>query len=36
VFGGPAANINSPSTFGTIGSQADTPRVIQFALKLVF
>jgi hypothetical protein len=36
VFGGPSANINSPSTFGVIGSQANTPRVIQFALKLVF
>ena len=36
VFGGPAANINSPSTFGTIGSQANDPRVVQFALKLVF
>ena len=36
VFGGPAANINNPSTFGTIGSQANTPRVIQFALKLLF
>jgi len=36
VFGGPAANINNPSTFGVIGSQANTPRVIQFALKLVF
>jgi len=36
VFGGPATNINNPSTFGTIGSQANTPRVIQFAIKLVF
>ena len=36
VFGGPAANINSPSTFGTIGSQANEPRVAQFALKLLF
>jgi hypothetical protein len=36
VFGYPAANINSPSTFGVIGSQANTPRVIQFALKLIF
>jgi hypothetical protein len=36
VFGGPSANVNSPSTFGTIGSQANTPRVIQFAMKLVF
>ena len=36
AFGGPAANINSPSTFGVIGSQNNTPRVIQFALKLIF
>ena len=36
VFGGPATNVNNPSTFGTIGSQANTPRVIQFAMKLVF
>jgi hypothetical protein len=36
VFGGPATNINSPSTFGTIGSQANEPRVAQFALKLLF
>jgi len=36
VFGGPAANINNPTTFGVISSQANTPRVIQFALKLVF
>jgi hypothetical protein len=36
VFGGPSANINSPGNFGVIGSQANTPRVIQGALKLVF
>lgn len=36
VFGGPAANVNSPNTFGIIGGQADTPRVIQFAMKLIF
>ncbi len=36
VFAGPAANINNPTTFGIIGSQANTPRIIQFALKLVF
>jgi hypothetical protein len=36
VFGGPASNINNPSTFGTIGSQANTPRVVQFAVKLLF
>jgi hypothetical protein len=36
VFGGPSASINNPSTFGIIGSQANTPRLIQFALKLIF
>ena len=36
VFGGPAANINNPSTFGVIGGQANTPRLMQFAMKLIF
>jgi hypothetical protein len=36
VFSGPAANLNNPTTFGVIGSQANTPRVMQFALKLIF
>ncbi|HWB95219.1 MAG TPA: carboxypeptidase-like regulatory domain-containing protein [Bryobacteraceae bacterium] len=36
VFGGPAASINNPSTFGIISSQANTPRLIQFAIKLIF
>jgi hypothetical protein len=36
VFGGPSANINNPTTFGIIGGQANTPRIIQFALKLIF
>jgi Carboxypeptidase regulatory-like domain len=36
VFSGPAADVNSPATFGVIGSQANTPRVIQFAMKLIF
>lgn len=36
VFGGPAANINNAASFGVIGSQANTPRVIQFGLKLIF
>lgn len=34
-FGGPAANINAPATFGRIGSTGQ-PRQIQFALKYVF
>jgi len=36
VFGGPAANLNAPATFGRIGGQANTPRNIQLALKYVF
>jgi len=36
VFGGPSANINNPSTFGIISGQANTPRVIQFGMKLIF
>jgi hypothetical protein len=35
-FGGPAANINSPNTFGILSSQANQPRVIQFAMKFIF
>jgi hypothetical protein len=36
VFGGPAANLNAPATFGRIGGQANTPRNIQLALKYMF
>jgi hypothetical protein len=36
VFSGPSANINNPSTFGIISGQANTPRLIQLALKLIF
>ena len=36
VFSGPAANINNPGTFGVIGGQANSPRLIQFAAKLIF
>jgi Carboxypeptidase regulatory-like domain len=36
VFGGPSANLNSPDSFGLISSQANTPRIIQLALKFVF
>jgi hypothetical protein len=35
VFGGPGTAINS-NTFGVISSQANAPRSIQFALKLLF
>lgn len=36
VFGGPASDFNNLNTFGIIGYQANTPRVIQFAMKLIF
>ncbi len=36
VFGGPAANINNPATFGVIGGQANTPRLIQLGAKIIF
>lgn len=36
VFSGPSANINNPTTFGIIGGQANSPRLIQFAMKLIF
>src|SRR4029077_6116015 len=35
-FAGPAADVNTPDTFGHIFAQANTPRVIQLALKLNF
>jgi hypothetical protein len=36
VFSGPSANINNPGTFGVVSGQANTPRLIQLALKLIF
>lgn len=36
VFGGPSTNINDPTSFGTVGYQANTPRTIQFSLKVNF
>jgi hypothetical protein len=35
-FGSPGADLNSPTTFGAISSTVNNPRVIQFALKLLF
>ena len=36
VFGGPQSNVNNPVTFGRLRSLANTPRSIQFGLKLIF
>ena len=36
VFGGIAANINAPATFGTVSGQENVPRNIQFGLKYIF
>ncbi|HYO82540.1 MAG TPA: TonB-dependent receptor [Bryobacteraceae bacterium] len=36
VFGSPGSNINAPANFGRIGSQANSPRSIQLALKYMF
>lgn len=36
VFGGPAASVTSPASFGRISSQANEPRHIQLALKYLF
>jgi hypothetical protein len=35
-FATPGSDLNSPATFGVISSTVNTPRVIQFALKLLF
>jgi hypothetical protein len=35
-FGQPGSDVNSPTTFGVINSTVNTPRVIQFALKVAF
>ena len=36
ILGYPSTYLNNPATFGIISSQANTPRVIQLALKLNF
>jgi hypothetical protein len=35
-FGNPNSNISNPARVGTITSQSNSPRVIQFALRLEF
>jgi hypothetical protein len=35
-FGQPGADLNSPTTFGIINTTVNNPRVIQFALKVLF
>jgi len=36
VFGGPSTSINDPTSFGIVGYQANSPRTIQFSLKVNF
>jgi hypothetical protein len=36
VFSGPSTSIDSPSTYGVVSGTANSPRVVQFALKLIF
>jgi hypothetical protein len=36
VLGSPSSDVNNPATFGMIFYQANTPRVIQFGMKLIF
>jgi len=36
VFSGPAADINSPGTFGVVSGQANSPRIFQFGMKFFF
>ncbi|PYV92227.1 MAG: hypothetical protein DMG05_05275 [Acidobacteria bacterium] len=36
VFGAPDSDVNDPTSFGKVGGQANTPRNIQFGLKINF
>jgi hypothetical protein len=36
VYAAPAANISTPSTFGVVSTMANSPRSMQFALKIGF
>jgi len=36
IFSNPATNVNSPTTFGIVGGQANLPRNIQFGIKINF
>ncbi|HTY61177.1 MAG TPA: TonB-dependent receptor [Acidobacteriota bacterium] len=35
-FGAPSTDVNSPATFGVVTSQANRPRILQFALRLTY
>ncbi|HBY58743.1 MAG TPA: hypothetical protein DEH78_02900 [Solibacterales bacterium] len=35
-FGGPNTNVNGGAAFGTVTSQSNTPRQVQFGLKVLF
>jgi hypothetical protein len=35
-FAAPSTDVNSPMTFGVVTSQANRPRILQFALRLNF
>jgi hypothetical protein len=35
-FASPSTDVNSPATFGVVTSQANRPRIMQFALRLTF
>ena len=35
-FAAPSTDVNSPATFGVVTSQANRPRIMQFALRLAF
>jgi hypothetical protein len=34
IFGGPAANVGSPATFGQVSSQSNSSRDIQLSLRI--
>jgi hypothetical protein len=36
MFNDPAVSLQNPATFGVIGSQLNTPRIVEFGLHLDF